>query len=107
MNIDKEIKTLEEEINKIKSDTKTETIEDIPKTKTNNPNIKDASIVLTPSGIQHGIIVLWDDGFVTTLLGDNEGKGSEYTTQKPEGKKVFYMSQAWVASLGYKIKKIM
>ena len=71
-----------------------------------NPGVKKASEILTPEGNQRGLIVLWDDNFVTTLLGDEFGHGSAYTTSHKEGSRVYFMSLAWAASLGHKIKPI-
>lgn len=70
------------------------------------PGVEKASEVLTPEGNQRGLIVLWDDGYVTTLLGDELGHGSAYTTSHKEGIRVYFMSLAWAASLGHKIKPI-
>ncbi|GAI38311.1 unnamed protein product [marine sediment metagenome] len=70
------------------------------------PGVKKAAEIQTPSGNQRGIIILWDDNHVTMALGDENGHGSAYTTSKPEGSRVFYMSQAWAAGLGHKIKTI-
>lgn len=71
------------------------------------PNVKRAAAITTPEGNQRGIIVLWEDDHVTVALGDENGHGSVYTTSHPEGSKVMFLSEAWAASLGHKIKPIM
>jgi len=70
------------------------------------PGVKKAAEIQTPQGNQRGIIVLWSDDHVTTILGSEEGHGSAYTTSKPEGIHAYYISCAWAANLGHKIKPI-
>jgi len=43
---------------------------------------------------------------VTTILGSEEGFGRCYTTIHPEGQKAYWISIAWAANLGHKIKNI-
>lgn len=71
------------------------------------PNVKRAAAITTPEGNQRGLVVEWSDHHITTLLGDEVGHGSAYTTSHPEGSRVYFMSLAWCASLGHKIKPIL
>lgn len=104
-------KEIEEEIKKVQKE-----IEELKKIKMSKEikikgnikevNIKKAVVVETPEGNQRGMIALWEDGHVTICIGDEKGKGECYTTSKEEGDKIFYVAQAWITGLGFKIKPI-
>lgn len=70
-------------------------------------NVKKAVEVLN-DGKPIGIIALWDDGHVTACMSSSkDGAGACYTSSKPEGEKLYYMAQAFYASIGpYEIKPI-
>jgi len=105
--IEEEIKKIEEEIDRLKKQkTQMEATEVQIKGNIEEINIKKAVVVETPDGNQRGMIALWEDGHVTVCIGDEKGHGECYTTSKEEGDKIYYVAQAWVTGLGYKVKPI-
>ncbi len=65
-----------------------------------------AAEILSEDGNQRGIICLWGDKRITVCAGDAEGKGTCYTSEKPEGETLYYLAQAFYSYLGHKIKPI-
>lgn len=104
--IEEEIRKIEEEIAKLKKQTQVEVQEVQIKGDIKEINIKKAAIIETPQGNQRGIMALWEDGHVTVCIGDKEGRGECYTTSKEEGEKIFYIAQAWVTSLGHRVRPV-
>ena len=77
----------------------------------NLPMPEKATIIEGEHG-QTGIICLWDDGRVSVCVGTDSPdraeaeKGSCYTSSKPEGAKLYYITQAHYSGMGFEMREI-
>lgn len=63
-----------------------------------------ASIIHSEDGHQVGIVTLWNDGLVTVCASEPGSEhGTCYTSRKPEGKMLYYMTLAWFSGLGHEV----
>ena len=66
-----------------------------------------AAIVHSEDGHQVGMVTLWADGHVTVCASEpGKEQGSCYTSRRPEGKMLYYMTLAWFSGLGHEVRGV-
>lgn len=70
-----------------------------------DPDVEKAVEAFDGSGRRIGI-TLWKDGHVSVCEVSEPKKYECYVTSKPEGERLYYLAQAYYASLGFRIKRL-
>lgn len=75
------------------------------------PGAAQGSIIHGKYG-QCGMIVLWEDGHVSVLIGTDSPvrteaeKGSSYTTSRPEGDRAYQLARDHYAGMGFSLTEL-
>jgi hypothetical protein len=70
-----------------------------------NPEVgvKKAAEIFDEKGKKF-IVTLWEDGHITIC---SEGPEHDcYTSSRPEGERLYYLTQAYYAGLGFKVRSL-